>query len=229
MPVTVTNLETSANNGNIGATSFPTGSLTPFPNRVMLIGMASTIAAGTPNVPTLSLTGWTFSQINTVVIPSVEVGRITLFTGIGAGAGSILFSFAGQGQKVFSWSVVQVENAKTTGVGGTDAIVQNATTNTNGASYSITLGAFASVSNGVFSVVAKDATNDVVPGAGYTELGEAPVSTPNWDIESMWRPDNNTTPSATFTGSGGDHLGAIAVELNFFPSRPGLTTNSKYW
>lgn len=211
--LTITNLQTSSNNGNSGITSFSTASLTPAPNQAMLVAMASRVASGTPNVPTPSLSGWVFSQINTVTFGT---SRITLFTAIGTGTGAILFDFAGQGQQIFSWSVVQVGNGKKSGTGGSAVAVQSATFSSGSASsYTISLGAFANVNNGVFSCVAKDATNDVVPQSGYTELGEAPVSSPNWDIESMWRPDNNLNPHATFTGSGGDSVGAIAIEVAF--------------
>jgi len=63
--------------------------------------------------------------------------------------------------------------------------------------------------------VGKDATNDIVPGTGFTELGDVSVGTPNQNIGSFWKNSNDTSVDATFTGSGGDAYGAIAAEIAF--------------
>lgn len=215
MSVIATHLET---NTGVSAASFQTGNLALLGNKVILVAVASTAASGSANTPTPSLTGWTFNQVNSVPFGSGNPSRITLFTGIGAGTGAITFDFAAQSQSACGWSITQFSNTKVSGTGGSSSVVQNATNSANSGAtgYTVTLAAFSSTNNATFSCVSKEATNNVSPGTGYTELGEATAT--GFDIESMWRSDNNTTPNASFIGSGGDAYGAIAVEIAYASS-----------
>lgn len=206
---------TNLTSGTATSTSTPsTSSVSPTNRQVMLVSIGNVVSSGTPNTPSLALSGWVFNQVATVNFNSTR--RITLFTAIGSGSGTIAITFSGQSQTVVGWTVDQVANSKISGTGGADAVVQHGQFSSGSAtSYAITLSAFANVNNATYSVVAKDATNNVIPNAGFTELAETTHSSPNWDNESMSSAVNQTSVGATFSGSGGDSAGAIAVEIAF--------------
>lgn len=205
----------STSNSNVVASSYGTPSITVGKGQVITLAIGSTDnSGGNPNTPTLSGNGMSFSQIGS----SIRFGtsnRLTLFRGVGTGqTGAITFDFAGQSQARCFWSVIEWTSVKAGGVNGADAIVQSASDSgdTGRTNYSITLAAFASQNNATYAVVFKNASNDVVPGGSMLEIAE---TTNGYVMESNWQATPNTNPTASFTGSGGDAMAAIAVELAF--------------
>lgn len=220
--VEATHLETSGSNSD--SSTYTTGSISPTPNRLILLAIVSQTSSATPNEPTPTLSGWTFTKINTTTYNSGDVCRTTLFRAFGSGTGTIGIAFGGQTQKGCLWSMSQFKNTKKTGTNGADSIVQSGTAqaNSGAANYTITLGAFSDTSNATFSCVGKPASNDVSPGSGFSELGETTISSPTFDIESMWKNSNDTSVDASFVGSGGDAYGAIAVEIAYASESSGF-------
>lgn len=213
MGALLTHLTTS--NSNVVASSYGTAAITVGAGQIILIAVGSSDnAGGNPNIPTLSGNGMSFTQIG----DSIRFGtsnRLTVFRGVGTGqTGSITMDFGGQSQGRCFWTVIQGTTIKAGGVNGADAIVQSASDSgdTGKTSYSITLAAFASVNNATFACVFKNASNNVAPGGSMIELGE---SENGFVIESNWQASPNTNPTASFVGSGGDAMAAIACELAF--------------
>ena len=78
------------------------------------------------------------------------------------------------------------------------------------------LSAFASSNNATYSVISKEAVNTVAPTTGLLLLAQINLNSAQaWCLASLWQSSPNTTPGASFLGSGGDAYGAIAIELKF--------------
>lgn len=199
-------------------TSFSTPGIVPIANRLILVSLTSQVSSGSPNVPSVSLPGWTFSQVTTVTPFGGSGGvtqRISLFVGIGSGTGPVTISFGGQTQQIAQYIVDQVAYTVITGSGGSNAIVQIGTYTAPAAGFTITLSAFASSNNATYACTAKNALNTVSPTTGMTILSQVNDSSPNFALATMGQSSPNTNPAAVFAGSGGDNVGAIAVEISF--------------
>lgn len=220
--LSITNL-TSGVQGS--ASNYNTGSVTPLANQIMLVTVSSNVTSGSPNVPTPTLTGWTFHQVATVTGGpfSTNVDRITLFVGVGSGNGAINIDFASQTQNRMGYVVDQINHTPLTGAGGANAIQQSTALNQHSSGFNVSLSAFNNINNGTYVVTTKDAVNTVVPGGSLTKIAEQEVSgSPNWGIASMFQPTNNTNPTGTFAGSGGDDVETIAAEIVFKYKRGGF-------
>lgn len=112
------------------------------------------------------------------------------------------------------WALSKCSGVLTTGTNGSGAIVQSATNgNITGDTVTVTLAAFASVSNGTYGANGHVSTAAVSPGSGFTELSEVNGTTFG-TLETQWRADNDTTVDQAGSGSG--YNTGIAVELGAF-------------
>jgi len=201
--------------------SFSPLAISPDGHQIMFFSVYSAVTSGTPNVPTVSLAGWTFAEVTSVVFGAFSGTdhRLTLFIGIGPTGSGLTpgIDFSGQNQLICEWVIDQVSNTLVTGTGGINAILQTGTFGPHGSGFSITFGgAFANINNATYAVTAKDAVNTIVPTAPMVELNQIENSgSPNGGLGSQFSSGNVPVPAATFTGSGGDDVGAIACELIF--------------
>lgn len=210
MAVTATHLES---NSGAAASSFNTGSLSLSSSQIVVVAVGGFVSGGLSNVPTLSLSGWTFNKI------ADEAGnanyRVSLWTGTGSGTGQITISFGGQSQTRASWSVAQFGNVAKSGTGGSDGVVQSVGNHIDSGQTSgtVTLGAFSSVNNPTIITIYKNATNVFVGSGSIIVLGQSGSGTTR--LALGWQDSNNTTPTMTFSGSGGDGYQAIGAELKY--------------
>lgn len=174
------------------------------------------VDAATPNVPSMSATGVTFTQLGTVTCNTTGTprSRITAFGFLAASSAtalSITADFAGQTQNGRLFTLFQVSGGITTGVNGIDAVVQTVTSNADaGANPSITMSALTSSGNGVIAAF----TNDVTPFGGTVESGWTLDLNSGHDVNGFFsmyrRSTNDNTPTVTASAS---DWGGIAIEL----------------
>lgn len=199
------------------ANSFSPAAIVPDGHQIMLFTVSSRVSSGTPNVPSVSLGSWTFTQVATNTYNSGSA-RITMFVGVGPTTGAAVpnISFGGQTQQVCGWVIDQVTNTLVSGTGGINATRNVAVLGTSGTGFSITMAGFANANNATYAVSSKDAVNPIAPGSPMSMVVDQESSgSPNLGIGSQFAPVNVANPNATYGGSGGDRLGAIAIELVF--------------
>lgn len=212
MAVAASNLTT--NGSSTDATSYNTASVSPAGDALLLLWV-STIAAATPNAPTVSGNGLTWVQEETITFGS---RRITLFRAMGASpsTGALTIDFAGQTQTGAVWSLIQYTGIDTGGTNGSAAVVQSvADANTGTVSnFTVTLAAFASANNataGGFGIPLNQAGLPD-PGSGFTETGQRNQGSPNLATLTEFKSTNDTSVDADWTGFNVP-VGAIAVEI----------------
>lgn len=194
-------LATSFTNLTLGSNNFIAG-------RLYLI-FVTTTKATTPETPTMSGTGQTWTQINTT---ATSVQRITAFrfycTSNNTNDATV---FVGPNQTSYVLNRYEVTGMINTGTNGSDAIVQSVTNSATGANPSITLAAISSSGNAVIAAF----SNNVNPFGGTPESGwtggvNNGTSLPSGGY-SMFR-TNTTDNTPTVTAASSDWLG-IAVEI----------------
>lgn len=160
--------------GSNSASSHTVVNLASSANQLMLLSVWNNKAAATADLPTVSGTARTWTQVATV-LSADNTKRNTLFRSLTAGA-------------VTEDAVVNCTNTQTHirivgagftgidtgGTNGANAIVQSGTNTNAGAQTGIliTLSAFASSSNVAYGFVAKNGSNDITEGSGFTKLSE---------------------------------------------------------
>lgn len=217
MAITATHLIT--NETNSGATSYVTASITPSANKLVLAGVASQIAGGTPNTPTLTGASMTWTLVTTYLDVATN-RRISLFRSLTSapGTGVLTIDFAGQSQTRCNWSISEFDKVDIGGINGTRAIVQTVTGEVSGTNtgLTLTLGAFSGANNATYGVVRHNgASLAITQGTGFTELGE--LNGINQNIESEFVATNDTTVDWTWASSAVVGIG-IAAELKADPS-----------
>lgn len=145
-------------------------------------------------------------------------GRFVLFRAMGAaptaGYPYVQDQYGGGGGAAASWTIVEFGGVDKSGTNGSGAIVQSATYTAPffpEQSNVITLSAFASATNAAAggAAVSGNPGFDIIPGSGFTQLGEDQTSP--CGAFSEWKSSEDTTvdySSASFQLTGG-----IAVEI----------------
>ena len=200
------------------------GTITPNLNRLYLLTVYQTYSGTYPWTPSISsTTGLTFSSVASVLAGGFADTQITVFRAMissGASAGTITVGTGGGGYDLCMVSLDEFNGVDTSGSAGSAAVVQSATGSTNTAfAVSATLAAFGSASNGTFAAggwenISGFNITAVTGGAGWTQL-LSEITTQRYNIDTNWRPDNNTVCTLTETDDGGiGSRGAIiAIEL----------------
>jgi hypothetical protein len=206
---TITNLDVGAN--TTSETSQVTASIAYNAYDLILLAVENRTSSGTPNVPTASGAGLTFTQVNTQYTGQIRQTVLRAMAPSG-GSGTITIDYAGQTSICNSWSVTKIDHVKTTGVNGADAIVQNVMANNVGTltGLTVTLGAFASASNSTWGNIYLDNGVAINAGSGFTKYGDASFS--NNRICTEWRVDNDTTVDWTWASTSLTCYG-LAIEL----------------
>lgn len=138
--------------------------------KLNLCAVVSTVASGTPNAPTMTGGGYTWTQVATL---AQGTSRLTLFRAYSTSAPTAtnqIISFAGQTQIDCWWTMMYADRVVTTGSNGADAIVQSATNSTAGAtSLVVSLGNFTDIRNGTFGVFFRANTGaSFTAGSGFS-------------------------------------------------------------
>ena len=194
---------------NVDGTSTATASITPAANTLILAAITSEVASGTSNEPTATGNGLTWVVVNTRVQGTF---RLTVFRTCGAApsAGAVTFSFAGQTQASFTWSVVSVSGASISGAQCADAVVQSAV---NGdiitTTLTVTLAAFANAANGTFGAFGIDNNVVFTAGSGFALIEQQGCCVSRTAFE--WKDTNDTSVDITWV-SNSRSMG-VALEL----------------
>ena len=175
--------------------SYATASITPTGDRLVMAFFFSTVASGTPNTPTATGNGITWTAAGTF---TSGTRRITLLCGSTASpsAGSITFDLASQTQTNGAWSVFELTGAST--AASCAGVIQTQGNTGTGTPASVTLAAFGSASNGTVSAVFNTGGALVTPGTGFTEINDTSTGIGK---QTQWRADNDTSVDATIASS----------------------------
>jgi len=213
MVTTVSMVNLSSSGSASSASSYVTASVSISANTIVLACVGSDMGASSPNVPTCTGAGRTWTQVQTR-LSGGTTRRLTVFrsTGTSPASGALTFDFGGQSQSNgASWSIVEASDVDTSGTNGSNGIVQNATNGVDTTtSLTVTLGAFSNTSNATFGSIFLNGTPGVTPGSGFTELAEG---TGSRTVQTEWKTTNDTTVDWSWTGNH-DSAG-IALEVKF--------------
>lgn len=148
MPVTQGSLTSGSDSSNVS--SYTTASVTPTNGRLMLVAVLNT-KGSTPDTPTLSGNGMTWTQQATITFNTIAspLSGATLFRGVGTGtAGAITIDFGGVNQTGCAWSVNEFGDVDTATNNG---VVQSATNTADSVTaLTVTLAAFGSTNNATY-------------------------------------------------------------------------------
>ena len=214
MPVEATHLTTDGSTAD--ATSYNTASISPSPNKLVLMAVCST---GAINVCSATGAGMTWTVVRQKQDTINASRQITLFRALSGSpsSGAVTIDFAGETQGRCAWTIVEFGNVDFGGTNGANAVVQSADTyNVDDSPFSVTLAAFSDPNNATFGAFAPMANNVTVitSGTGFTELGEYNPGTELVAIQSQWKNSNDTSVDWTFTSNTDVHLG-VAAEIKF--------------
>lgn len=214
MPISIANI--IANNSDVSASSFVTASVTPAPNRLMLLSFAVRKGDSTqPTAPAVSGNGLTWSEITEIYFDTAGSSRKSLFLYKAFGAapttGAITIDFGAQTITNINFILDQVTGADLANT----TIVQSNTNKEDagdGGILTVTLGAFSNPNNATYGVFAGDpGTGTVTVGSGFTKLGA--IDTATMELGSEWTALNDTSVDATFDVVAGTSTGGIAIEI----------------
>jgi hypothetical protein len=207
--------------------SYPTGSFTPTAGAILLLAVGHSPASGTPNTPTPTKTGVTFTAERAHSYDTAGTAyKLSLFRGLVgvAAAGTIVIDFGGQSQTGAMWAIAEVTDVDTGGADGANAIAETAVSTVDAAL--ATSGATAALagvaaSNVVYGVMHVQANETVTKEAAWTALGvSAGIASPDQAIMQAWKnAADDTTFGATWTSS--VRWGGIIAELVDAPSAAG--------
>lgn len=221
MAIAVTNIASSSSVS--AGSSVATASFTPVANRLYLVSIATrTGITADPNQPTATGNGFTYvvPTNGSVVYDNTSSSRrrLTVFRALAASptAGAITFSFGGQTQTNFVWSIDEVTGMDATGTNGSGAIVQvvnNFDATITNASLTVTLAAFGSASNSTFGVFSNGdgSVGVATAGSGFTKKGEVADSGNTIRLVSEFQTANDTSVDLTFATPA--EIGGIGIEL----------------
>jgi hypothetical protein len=203
------------------ANSTTTITAVPFVSgRVYLLGVENAMSGSvTPNTPTASSTSFAFSAIDNINFDTQGGSRrkISLLAVYATSTVTedVTIDFAAQNQAQDSYVLNEIAGADVSS-GITSAIVQHnsAKAADNYAveqddNLTVPLAAFGNVNNATWDTFANWGGDPMILEGGYTEVSRDAVID---IIISGFLASNDTTPSMT-TGSVGENLGGIAIEL----------------
>ena len=189
----------TSGNSTANAKTYTTASIAPAPNAlvtVAVVGHRSYGANPSPIVTGGGMTAW--DEVATITYDPIgsPLKRLTVYRAMSTspGSGPITITFVGNVSSA-QWVVSQWQGVDGTGTNGAGAIGQTGSSRADGGSgLSIALsplGNPANVALGVFGVASSVAA--VTPGAGFTEIAEAPsAESPPSDVQAEWATSLNT-------------------------------------
>lgn len=186
---------------------FQTASVSPGADKLLLLCVQVYRSVGTPATPTVSGNGLTWVQVGSTVLYRSD-SRSAVFRAMGASPSSGVITITAASSDQVLWSLHEIDGVDTGGTNGSAAIIQSDTNSgTAAASVTVTLAAFASASSAGFGFCARfSAGGTFSPEAGWTEKDDLNGQ------EVVFR-DGTTDNTVTFTPTGSDDMGAIALEL----------------
>ncbi len=217
------------------AQSYDTASITPTGNKLILavVENRSLSQSALTAIPTLSGNGITWVQVVTVTSGN-DLARLTLFRGMVASpsAGAVTITIGGAGNIYCGWVISEHAGIDTTGTNGSGAIgntASNSDTGTN-TGLTVTLAAFGSVNNATYGAFRTEDTSvaKIVPGSGFTEIGEWGGDNGAGDIEAEFKATNDTSVDASWasTDSVAEGVAAEIVASTASPSASPSATPS---
>ena len=196
----------TSNYDNVDRVSYPTASISPAANSLLLVFVClrATTTAGTPSTPTTTLSGLTWTTVNTDLDGIASQGVFTAQCGDTPGTGTITFGQTGGDATHIgaSWLVVQITGHNTTTPVAQFKFVGGDGT-TSAAPTGVLTNAIGNAGNRVFCYVTHRANQVTNPRTNWTELNDNAGSLPNHASEGQWRNDgtNETTFGATWVGA----------------------------
>ncbi|HEX9060863.1 MAG TPA: hypothetical protein VF941_11845 [Clostridia bacterium] len=190
------------------ASSYNSSSISPVANALILVSVESLFSTGTPNTPTVTGTSMTWVQVNTEFDGSHL--RVTVFRSLSAapGSGALTIDFSAQAQHDVNISIDQFTGVNTTGTNGSGAVVQSVIGTGTSTTPSVTLSAFASVSNYAYGTMGVEAGGvTVTKGASFTELTNLANGSTGSETEYA---KNQTTVNWSMTSN---TYAAVALEI----------------
>jgi hypothetical protein len=187
-------------------------SITPSTQNLVLLTVASRLAASIPAQPTV--TGNSLTWVAIVSNAYTSKRRMTVFRAMGtptSGAGTI--SFGAEVETDVTWNIDQLSGIDTTGGNGAGAIVQSGTfldgsgTATAG---TMSLSAFSNVNNATYASFGNTGTSVPTAKAGFTLLGSA-LSANNLQTTTEFLASNDVHPSMSYSGA--DTIYAVGLEI----------------
>jgi hypothetical protein len=170
------------------ATSYNTVSISPTTGRTVHVFVQNRQASGTPATPTIS--GYT--QVRTINPAVATVRRMTWLKAPAGAAGALTIDFGGTTQTSCSWSIFETDE---------DTVVQSADNSSASAtSLTVTLSAFASSSNLAVGSFVMIAQQDMLPGSGFTELGQTDYGENVTTHSAEWKA-NDPTVDMSYAGA----------------------------
>lgn len=206
---------------NLGSgTSINTATITPTPNRLILIAVSQDYESATvPNQPSVSGCNLTWELVTTRLNSSNNNQRISLFRAMGANptSGVLTISFGGQSQVACFWSVDEFFPVSKTGANGVGAVVQSTTQSadtTDPMNMTLTLGAFQKAKNATYAaIIGPDPQNTPT---GFTQIVSHNADPgPDSNFKVVFAPDNRTSINFTSSGGGAETTTALACEIKF--------------
>lgn len=195
--------------------SYATGSYTPTANTLLLAFVHNQLS-GTPQTPTFSGNGLTWTQVTTYLFDnSGAQDRLTVFaswTGAAPTNGAGTADFAGNVQDGCCVIVDQFSGVNFDG-NVLNSIVQNKTgsLNTSGNSENISLTNAIGAGNATTGCFGHEANETLTNGSGYTTLGNGSHAGPNGSLMAEYRADGQTTVDASWVTAA--IKGGVALEL----------------
>jgi hypothetical protein len=185
-------------------TAGTTGSISPVSNSMILLAVYNNVAAGTPNIPTISGLGLTWNQVFTEV-SSITTSRSSLFTAVGTVTPGAVVIDCSATQNRFVYSVEQFTNT----LGVVQADMNSATGTQTG--ITVTLNPFSNPNNASYGFIRSSSTGEITTGSGFGTLswGTANDSS-TWNAE--YKNTNDITVDWTWTSVSSNFI-AIAAEL----------------
>lgn len=214
--------------------TYVTASLSPTPNRTVLLAIGIEVEAGTTPPPTV--TGCGITWILEAVVIGIETSpdynsnnNLYLFKGRSplavAGALTIAFPTNSAPSAVYQncvWIAAEFGSIDLNPVQSNvhDAGITVATSETN------TLAAFSSTDNATFGILSlmNNANTAITPGSGFTEiaqeLGDRPSTGSDLRVQMQSKPTNDTSVDWTFNNPLVVRVLSIACELDWEPFDP---------
>jgi hypothetical protein len=203
----------TAGNDPLNTKIYTTAVITPAPNTLITLAIAShrsTAASGSPVVTGGGMAAWTEVATITYDPLSLPLKRISIFRAMSAapGSGPLTITFPSTVSNA-QWIVSQWDGVEITGTNGSDAIVQTASNAADVANgLLVSLAQFSHANNVAYGVFgARSSTAVINPGAGFTEIGEqSSAESPNGTLQAQWA-KNIPGISASWTNLPGAALG----------------------
>lgn len=188
-----------ATGSNVDQTSYTTASVQCPRNVLLVLFVSSSVGSGTPNVPTVTGGGLTWTA-HTNQLQGTR--RITMFRAVGSAptAGALTIDFGGQTQNQAMWALTALHHADIGGTNGSDGIVQTVGNSASGAtSGTITLAAFASSANATLGAHYHAANEATTEGTGFTQVSNRNQGSPGVAQNIEFRDDNDTSVDASWS------------------------------